>query len=546
MVRRSDFVSVNRPPHPLSDALIGCLLAALLVPCVPAESLLDRKKLSPEVTRSLEEIRGEIILDHARVLCDPRHRGRAAGLQGVRKAAQYVATQFRTTGLLPGAGAGSHYQTFKIRMGYTLSSSLQARLGKSSLGEFVRGTDYMPLHIPGGKAEISGDCILIGYGITAPALKFDEYDRIDANGEIVLAFSGVPWDRKTSGWIRRQAGTKPFETLAYKAQNAAEHGAVCILIVENPTGWRERVDLSERLRIPDIDLPLKSPIPVVQVTRDFAARLTSFSREELRLIAAEIGLCRAPQSMLLRGRTMRLQVTVSGTARIGRNIVGIVPGRDERLRREAVVIGAHYDHLGEGDDGIFWGANDNAAGVGATLAVAKAFGLLPRPPRRTVIFVAFDAEEIGRVGSKHYISHPCVPINRTVMMVNFDMIGRNAPDGINVVGTRSSPELHEIHQRLNRHVGLNLTHPSEFRLGRSDHSPFYLAGVPIMYLFGGRDPDYNTPRDTCDKLIPAKMEKVARLAFLTALEVAEREARITFTRSTEQRPLFMPEGISTP
>ena len=226
--------------------------------------------------------------------------------------------------------------------------------------------------------------------------------------------------------------------------------------------------------------------------------------------------------------------------------MGILPGRDERLQTEAVVVGAHYDHLGEGDGGIFFGANDNAAGVGATLGVAKAFSLLPRPPRRTVIFIAFDAEEIGRVGSKHYLSRPCVPISRTVLMINFDMIGRNDPEGINAVGTRSSPDLHKLHQRLNRHVGLNLIHPDRFRLGLSDHSPFYLAGVPIMYLFGGHDPDYNTPRDTYDKLIPGKLEKVARLAFLTALEVAERKDRISFARSSEQRPRFLLEGISPP
>ena len=109
-------------------------------------------------------------------------------------------------------------------------------------------------------------------------------------------------------------------------------------------------------------------------------------------------------------------------------------------------------------------------------------------------------------------------------------------------GTRSSTQLHAIHQEANRHVGLRLTHPASFRLGLSDHSPFYHADVPILYLFGGRDPDYNTPRDTWEKLIPAKVEKVARLALLTALRVADRPERITFDKTADPwLPRFLDE-----
>jgi Zn-dependent M28 family amino/carboxypeptidase len=130
-------------------------------------------------------------------------------------------------------------------------------------------------------------------------------------------------------------------------------------------------------------------------------------------------------------------------------------------------------------------------------------------------------------------------IDRTALMVNFDMIGRNDPDHIYAVGTRSSDELHRIHQDLNRHVGLRFTHPQSFRLGRSDHSAFYYARVPIMYLFGGIDPDYNTPRDTPDRLIPGKVEKVARLAFLTALHVAESKGELIF-QENEAFPVRQP------
>lgn len=255
--------------------------------------------------------------------------------------------------------------------------------------------------------------------------------------------------------------------------------------------------------------------------------------EVKRALETISGKDRQPQSSVLRGRRFHFKAVVSGSARMGRNIIGILPGRDEPLKREAVVIGAHYDHLGEGDDGIYFGANDNAAGVGALLSVARAFQALPRRPRRTLIFVAFDAEAIGKLGSRHYVNRPCIPLKLTTLMINFDMIGRNAPTEINAVATPCSRQLHEIHQLANAHVGLKLVHPASLRLGRADHTCFYYAGVPVMYLFGGIDPDYNTPEDTWDKLIPGKVEKVARLAFLTALEVAEREPRLDFEEAHE-------------
>ena len=485
--------------------------------------------LSPEIQRSLEIIRSADIIGHAKILCDPKYRGRLASTPGARKVAVYIADEFHRMGLRPGGRAGSYYQVFKIRTGYRIQSDLDIRVGGNSLGEQLLRTDYTVLRLPGGKTDLSVPCVLAGYGISCAGLRFDEYAGLDVKGKAVVVFSGVPWSVSTGRWLRRTLREPGFETLAYKAQNAADHGASCLIIVDNPAGWRKQVGLTEEMGPIDTDTSADAPIPVIHITRNTLVKLTDMSRTELNLLAIEIGQEMKPQSMLLRGRKFRWKASMTGQARIGRNIIGILPGRDEKLRREAVVIGAHYDHLGEGAaEEIYFGANDNAAGVGAVLSVARALAALPQPPRRTLIFVAFDAEEIGRLGSKYYVSKPPLPIDHTAMMINFDMIGRNEPNGIYAVGTRSSRDVHQIHQNANRHVGLKLAHPESFRLGRSDHSPFYYARVPIMYLFGGLDPDYNTPEDTWAKLIPRKVEKVARLAFLTALEVAQRTDRPRF------------------
>jgi Zn-dependent M28 family amino/carboxypeptidase len=144
------------------------------------------------------------------------------------------------------------------------------------------------------------------------------------------------------------------------------------------------------------------------------------------------------------------------------------------------------------------------------------------------LFVAFDAEEIGKQGSEYFVAHPPISPKNMVLMINFDMVGKKAPNEINAVASRSSKELHEIHQSMNRYVRLRLNHPESFRLGRSDHTAFYEAGIPVLYLFGGLDADYNTPEDTWEKIIPEKVEKVSRLAFLTAYQVAQRPERIQF------------------
>ncbi len=488
--------------------------------------------LPAEVRRSLETVTARDIVAHARILSDPKFRGRQASSTGAHKAARYVAEELRRLGLRPGGSAGSYYQVFKLRPGYQMATELEVRIGTNALGQFKRGDDYMPVHLPGGKAEVDGECALAGYGVSAPRLGFDEYEGLDVKGKVVIVFSGVPWPASAEPWLNLGSDAVKFGTIEYKAGNAAARGAACLFVVDDPGGWRREVGVPERLRIPDPGWPLRAAIPVVHVTRELLAEVAGMSVPELRVLAADISRQRAPESMLLRGRRVRFKASLSGRARMGRNIVGVLPGRDGALKAQAVVVGAHYDHLGEGEEGtIYFGANDNAAGVAAVLALARGFAALPDRPRRTIVFVAFDAEEIGRRGSKHYTSRPAVPIAQTVLMINFDMIGRNEPDAINAVGTRSSRELHAIHQQANRHVGLRLVHPGSFRLGLSDHSPFYYAGVPILYLFGGRDRDYNTPGDTWEKLLPGKVEKVARLAFLTAWAVAERRERIAFDKS---------------
>lgn len=477
--------------------------------------------------RAKNSIQVEPIMQQIRDLCDPKLLGREAGYAGARESANYIANKLKTMGIHAGGNAGSYYQTFKIRAGYRIQSDLEWTLENESFKHAKRKRDYMPIHIPGGRCNLELDLVLAGYGIHAPSFGFNEYQDIIVKNKAVLVFAGTPWKQETQTWLQEIDST-PYHQLSYKAKLAYEKGAKLLIVVDNPSGWRRRIGLREHLSLPDTTFPILSKIPIIHITKKLASQLTGLSIRELRMLALDITQKKVSLSKLNIKTKLSFRASIKGQSRIGKNVIGILPGSDPKLRKEAIVIGAHYDHLGEDADGIYYGANDNASGVSALLEIARAFTRLAEAPKRSLVFTFFAAEEIGKLGSAYYVAHPSLPIEQTILMINMDMIGRNHPNEVNIYGTRSSPELHRIHQEVNQWVGLKILEHSGFRL-YSDHKAFYNAGVPVMYLFAGRHTGYHTPDDTVDKLIPEKIVKIAQLAFLTAWKVSGFKERIYYS-----------------
>jgi hypothetical protein len=201
------------------------------------------------------------------------------------------------------------------------------------------------------------------------------------------------------------------------------------------------------------------------------------------------------------------------------NVIGLVPGRHPGLRSEAVVIGAHYDHLGHGAWGsnaldqigaVHHGADDNASGTAAVLALARAFAAAGGADR-TLVFVAFSGEELGLLGSAHYTRQPAWPIENTALMVNLDMVGRLRNGLLYVGGVDSGTGLRELVARAALELPLSIQmrgHPGS----ASDHSSFYAAGRPVLFLFTGVHADYHRPSDTWDRINAAGLAAVTTLA----------------------------------
>lgn len=518
-----------------SSLLLVCFFPHLLAndPAVPKKEAAPPKEIAPtstslpiELRSALAGITSQRTLGHVRALAAPKFEGREAGERGALLTATYVGEAFRRAGLRPGGGGGSFYQAFPLSPGATT-----AHLGvvtSSSLYHLERGADYALTHLPQRQSAIEGSVELVGYGFQVPAIKFDSFAGKDLNGKFALVFTGSPWGLEANRWLAPLLGREG--ALVIKARAAARAGAIGLLVVEDPAGWRRNLGLESELRPLGGTFPSDVSIPVLNLTPQAAARLSGVSPLRLTKACFEARRARRPLTGLRgAGSVVRLRARVGRPGRYLRNVVGVLVGSDPDLRQEAVVIGAHLDHLGIDADGLHMGANDNASGISALLEIARSLASLSGTrPRRTIVFVAFDGEEIGQLGSYYYTSHPPIPLDRTRLMINFDMIGGNEPERIWAVASRSSPALHELHQEANRHVGLLLKHPKSFRLGRSDHTAFYRQRIPILYFFGGLNARYHTPQDTVEHVSGEKIARVAKLALLTAWLAANRKEPLPF------------------
>lgn len=219
------------------------------------------------------------------------------------------------------------------------------------------------------------------------------------------------------------------------------------------------------------------------------------------------------------------------------NVVAFLPGTDPALRGQAIVIGAHIDHLGrsavsaldpEARDAIRNGADDNASGTAAVLELARILGA--RPPRRSVIFANFSGEELGLLGSQYFVEHSPVPIDSVVAMLNFDMVGRLRGDSLIVYGVATARELPALLDSANAGVGLRV-HGIGDGFGSSDHSSFFARGMPVLHFFTNIHDDYHRASDDAGKINAAGAAKVVALAERVVRRIDARNSRLAFVRA---------------
>ena len=201
------------------------------------------------------------------------------------------------------------------------------------------------------------------------------------------------------------------------------------------------------------------------------------------------------------------------------NVVGVIPGSDPSLKNEVIVIGGHFDHMGKQGGSIYYGADDNASGTAAVLGAAKVLGKVKSKLRRTVVFIAFSGEEMGLLGSNHYVSNPLYPLNQTVYMINLDMVGRLKSGGLELIGGNSSSSAASVLSAVCKQQGINATVGGSTS-GGSDHAPFSEHGIPVVFFHTGLHDDYHQPSDTANKVDYDGLFNVTKTASQVLWELA--------------------------
>ena len=441
------------------------------------------------------------LAEHVTALADPALEGRASATPGGERAAQEIAGWLRDAGLRPGGDDGTFFQSFTISTVTRLGDGSELTLLASSIQRIELNEEWRP-HGGSLERQVEAGIAFVGYGVATPDGKYDDYAGLDLQGKIALALDGAP-----------SAVPAAEATRLEKLIAARRHGAAALLVV---------VD-----RLPTLSATA-APVRMVSgaITRAAADRLLAPSGWTTARLEQKLGETHAPLAFDIPARA-RVSVALVREDRRTANVVGVLPGRDPALSAEVVVIGAHYDHVGRVNGQVHPGADDNASGTALVVGLARAFAAGGGAPR-TLVFALFSGEELGLLGSRHYVRQPTVAMERTAAMVNLDMVGRMRGDKLTVSGVDTGLGLSRVVKDAARGVPVDLDvrgAPS----GPSDHDRFYRGGTPVLFFFTGTHEDYHTPGDTADKINAEGMARVAAVVAGTVERLAD-GPRATFAR----------------
>jgi hypothetical protein len=511
--------------------------------------------LEAPVMHAVDSLRAQALAAHIALLASPAFEGRGLGGRGLEAAAEYVAAQLALAGIGPADAARNapnpaapYFHPVPLRQISHPSCQvrIEARRGDAvGIRTFVSGVDALcPERAP---ETLSSPIVFAGYGIRESSPARDDYRGLDVKGKVVLVFAGLP---PGAGWqsaeLRARYGAESGRLrLAAKAQLAAAGGALALIAIEGP-GFPSTLSSGGDAPAPVFYAPYEAdgeaPLPVVRLSA--AAGDLILAGADLSRSSAET----AP-SHPLAGMTTIL--TFGGDERlvVSRNVLGMIRGSDPALRDEAVVLGAHMDHLGRSGDTVYPGADDNASGVAALLEIAKAFAASGHPTRRTIIFAFWTGEEEGHLGSVQYVRHPVWPLERTAVYLNLDMIGHpwtadelktlvsdtkldkgdeflarvKPADFIELGVADTAPDLAPVLVQAARATGLALhVDWTDGKSGGSDYRDFARKGRPFVRFFGNYFDGYHEPTDRVEKLDAGQVLKMARLALASAWLFADR------------------------
>jgi hypothetical protein len=530
---------MNRIRGALAAIPAAFLLAAPAAPAAENEN----KVLSASGTRMQADVT---------YLADDAQEGRGAGTKGLDRAADYIAKRFEEIGLKTAPGADGYFQDFTIPGKVDLGADEAQSLKVAGPGDFAAEAkvkaDFTPLAVGiGGKVE-KADIVFVGYGITAKddalKLEYDDYAGLDVKGKVVLMLRREPQlNDEESKFGGRQ--TTAYATFRHKATNAFQHEAAAVVLVNDKAGLKGGED---QLVAFEAAGGGGSRVPFVMATRAWAdALLKAAGKPALEEIEEKIDADLKPQSFPLDGFKADLAVDIKRDDYKLKNVIGVLEGSGP-LADETIIIGGHYDHLGNGVQGgslsfgstdIHNGADDNASGTAMFLELARRLAHREDPLPRRVVFMGFSGEELGLLGSHYYCEHPLYPLDKTIFMVNFDMVGRLSDESaLSILGVGTSEGMGEILESLGTAAGfkLKLTAGASDGLGGSDHQSFMAKRIPVAFFFTGLHGQYHRPSDDTPLINFDGMSRIADLTEQVTLGVVTRPERPAYTTPRRGAP----------
>ncbi len=478
----------------------------------------------------------EDLKKHLMVIAGAEMEGRKTATEGQRKAASYIAEQFKKTGLLPAPGTTNYQQEFPLyydsikRVDLTINSKLLS-FGK----DYIVSATLNP-----SKNLKSKDIVFVGYGISDSL--YNDYQDRKVRGKTVLMFAGEPKSSDTlytvSGSTRPSVWSYPNAGMEAKVALAQKKGARAVLYI-SPASVEFKPEAARNNRKTDIYFSTgheDNNINSVFLSHDAAAGILGKKEFDTLLTRVKSGQPLNNEKLTINKR-VKFTFEKAHILRTSTNVVGYIEGKDKK--NEYLLITAHYDHLGRQGDRIFYGADDDGSGTVSVIEIAEAFARAKAQgngPRRTVVFMTVSGEEEGLWGSEYYSDHPLFPLEKTSADLNIDMVGRIDPEYKNadsanyiyVIGDdKISSDLRRITDEVNKKYS-KLTLDRKYNdlkdlnrfYYRSDHYNFAKKGVPVIFYFNGVHPDYHKSTDTVDKINFPLMAKRDHLIFYTAWSIA--------------------------
>ncbi len=490
------------------------LASALVLPIAAAAPA--RKTASPDQARMKKDLY---------YLASPACEGRGTGEPGQRKAAAFIARRMKENGLKPLSGPGMGGES-PYHFAYTLTrSSLDMAATGLTLGttRLKLGEDFMSFIFESHEAE----AVLVGYGIKAPELGWDDYQGLDLKGKWAVIFSGQP---ALAEGPYKESPNHPSASNTAKQKAAQEAGAFGLIVLQGSHPKDQDLKQSAAMiqgfilkpRLQMKDAPSPFPLPKVVTIYPSGMKALGLEGPALQKALDEGGKLAPPRSL----GTLKLDWAGKKEAVQASNLVGLIPGTDPKLKDEVVIVSAHHDHLGKHDGKVWPGADDDASGTAGILETARL--LANSRPKRTILFLSVSGEENGLFGSQAFTEKPPLDLKQVVADLNLDMIGRGESDELHVTPARIPDAVTTLTaeaRRIAEKQGFPLSAGAENYWRRSDHFNFVKKGIPALFFFAGMHQDYHQVTDTPDKIDFKKMARIVKLTRELALSVANAPER---------------------